>query len=63
MQVKLMGGIKYRRMIKLCGKKIVIPLKLVFRSMLEEDVFSDDWKKSNVVPVYKRDSNNLIKNY
>ena len=51
------------RMIKLWGKAIAIPLKLIFRSMLEEGVFPDDWKKSNVVPIHKRDSKNLIKNY
>ena len=51
------------RMTKLCGKTIAIPLKLIFRSILEESVFPDDWKKSNVVPIYKRDSKNLIKNY
>ena len=51
------------RMTKLCGKTIAIPLKLIFRSILEESVFPDDWKKSNVVPIYERDSKNLIKNY
>ena len=35
----------------------------MFRSLLEEGVFPDDWKKSNVVPIHKRDSKNLIKNY
>ena len=49
-------------MIKLCGKTIAIPLKL-FRSILEEGVFPDDWKKSNVVPIHKKGSKNLIKNY
>ena len=43
------------RMIKLCGRTIAIPLKLIFRSMLEEGVFPDDQKKSNVVPIHKRD--------
>ena len=50
-------------MIKLCGKTITIPLKLIFRSMLEEVVFQDDWKKSNVIPIHKRNSKNLMKNY
>ena len=50
------------KMIKLCCKTIAIPLKLIFRSMLEQGEFSDDWKKSNVVPIHKRDSKNLIKN-
>ena len=31
--------------------------------MLEEGIFLDDWKKSNVVPVHKKESTNLIKNY
>ena len=51
------------RMIKLCGKIIALPLKLIFRSMLEEDVFSDSWKKSNAVPIHKGGSKDLIKNY
>ena len=50
-------------MIKLCGKTMAIPLKLIFRSILEEGVFPDNWKKSNVVPIHKKDSKNLIKNY
>ena len=50
-------------MIKLCGKTIAIPLKLILQSILEEGVFSDDWEKSNVVPIQKKDSKNLIKNY
>ena len=36
------------RMIKLCGKIIAVP----FRSMLEEGVFLNDWKKSNVVSIH-----------
>ena len=31
--------------------------------MLEKGVFPDDWKKSNVVPIRKGDSKNLITNY
>ena len=30
------------RMIKVCGKKIAVPLKLIFGSMLEAGLFSDD---------------------
>ena len=43
------------RMIKLCRKAIDIPLKLIFLSMLEEGVLPDDWKKSNAVPIHKKD--------
>ena len=50
-------------MMQLCGKEIILPLQLLFKSMLEEGIFADDWKKSNVVPVHKKESTNLIKNY
>ena len=50
-------------MIKLCGKAIAEPLGILFLSFLEEGVDPDDWKKSNVVPIHKKESKNLIKNY
>ena len=50
-------------MIQLCGKEITLTLQLLLKSMLEEGIFPDDWKKSNVVPVHKKESTNLIKNY
>ena len=31
--------------------------------MISEGIFPDDWKKSNVVPIHKKESQNLIKNY
>ena len=31
--------------------------------MINEGVFLEDWKKSNVVPIHKKESENLIKNY
>ena len=51
------------RMIKTCGDTITFPLKLIFKSMINEGVFPDDWKKSNVVLIHKKESKNLIKNY
>ena len=50
-------------MIQLCGKAIVEPLQIVFLPFLEEGVYPDDWKKSNVVPIHKKESKDLIKNY
>ena len=51
------------RMVQLCGEAIVEPLPILFLSFLEEGVYPDDWKKSNVVPILKKESNYLIKNY
>ena len=50
-------------MIKLCGKTLVYPLKLIFKASIEEGVFSGYWKKANVVPIHKKESKNLLKNY
>ena len=51
-------------MIQLCGKEIVLPLQLIFKSMLDKDIFLGGLgKKSNVVPVHKKESKNLVKNY
>ena len=51
------------RMITTCGDAITFPLKLMFKSIINEGVFPDDWKKNNLVPIHKKDSENLIKNY
>ena len=40
-------------MIKTCGDTITFPLNL----------FPDDCKKNNVVPIHEKESKNLIKNY
>ena len=50
-------------MITTCGDAITFPLKLMFKSIINEGVFPDDWKKNNLVPIHKKDSENLIKNY
>ena len=42
------------RMIKTCGGAITFPSKLIFKSMINEGVFPDDCKKSNVVPIHKK---------
>ena len=51
------------RMKQVCGKSIALPLKLLFKTILEEETFTEDWKKNNVVPIHKKESKNLIKNY
>ena len=49
-------------MFQTCGKAIVEPLQICF-PFLEEGGYPDDWKKSNLVSVHKKESKNLIKNY
>ena len=42
------------RMIKLCRKSIIYPLKPIFEASLQGQEFPDYWKKANVVPVRKK---------
>ena len=51
------------RMIKISGESILKPLKLIFKSCLENGEFPIEWKKANVVPVHKRNNKQLIENY
>ena len=50
-------------MIKTCGDAITFQLKLIFKTIINEGVFPNDWKKRNAVPIHKKESKNLIKNY
>ena len=51
------------RMIKLCDKALVFPLKLIFENCLRKGVFPEKWKIANVVPVHKKNEKNLKENY
>ena len=50
-------------MLKLNDKPISKPLHMIFKSCLETGVFLIHWKKANVVPVRKKESKQLVKNY
>ena len=48
-------------MIKLCGKSITYPLKLIFEASLQEGTFPSCWEKANVVPEHKKEDKSLLK--
>ena len=50
-------------MIKLCGDCIYKPLQMIFKSCLNQGFFPAEWKKANVVPVYKKGNHQYVKNY
>ena len=50
-------------MINLCGKSVAYFLKLIFHASLLDEKFPECWKSANVVPVHKKESKNLVKNY
>ena len=51
------------RMIKICGKSICIPLRKIFEECLRTGTFPLEWKKGNVVPIFKKGDKQIYKNY
>ena len=50
-------------MLKFCRDSIYKPLRLIFRASLDQGTFPLCWKKANVVPIYKKNEKQSIKNY
>ena len=51
------------KIIKIYDKTLVYPLKFIFNAFFQEGVFSDCWTKSNLVPIHKKETKNIFKNY
>ena len=51
------------RMLKICGSSVCRPLQIICKSCLDKGKFSQEWKKANVVPIHKKNDNQLVKNY
>ena len=50
-------------LIKMCDESIAYPLKIIFETALKCGIYPDKRKKANVVPVHKKESKNILKNY
>ena len=42
------------KIMKLCGESTVKPLSIIFQNCIDNGIYSDIWKKSNIIPVQKR---------
>ena len=51
------------RMLKLFSTSICKPLEIIFNQCVETGTFPNVWKKGNVVPVFKKDDKQILKNY
>ena len=49
------------KLVNMCNKTLICPLKLIFKASIQEVVFPDCWKKANVVPIHKKGSKNILK--
>ena len=51
------------RMVKLCGDSLLEPISIIFWNYINSGIFPDSWKKSNIVPIQKKNDKQLINNY
>ena len=51
------------RLPKICDPTIVKVLSIIFKNCLQSRSFPNNWKKSNVVPIHKKDDKQLLQNY
>ena len=51
------------RMIKVCDKSLLKPSILLFQNSIMLSYYSDIWKKSNIIPVRKKNDKQLVENY
>ena len=50
-------------MLKICSDTICKPLELIFKQALTTGAFPSELKKDNIVPCYKKDKKQNLKNY
>ena len=51
------------RMIKICDKSLIKPLTFLFKMSVRSSHYPDIWKKSNIIPVHKKNDKRLVNNY
>ena len=51
------------RMIKVCDKSLLKPLIILFGNSIKSSCYSDIWKRSNIIPVHKKNDKQLVNNY
>ena len=53
----------HTNILKALSEEMSLPLCMIFKKSLDEGVVPIDWRAANVVPLYKKCSNNLPSNY
>ena len=48
-------------MVKLWDDSLVKPLSIIFQNCINSSSFLDSWKKSNIVPIHKKNEKQITK--
>ena len=51
------------QMLLISDESVVLPLKIIFRNILDSSVYPDLWKIADVTPIFKKEDKQLVKNY
>ena len=51
------------RMIKICDKSLLKPLTILFQNSTKSSCYPVIWKKSNIIPVHKKNDKQSVENY
>ena len=51
------------RMIKICDKSLLKPLIILFENSIKSSCYPDIWKRSNIIPVHKKNDKQLVNKY
>ena len=51
------------RMLKICDSVLAEPLSQIYKNCITSGVFPDIWKKSHIIPTYKKNGKCCINNY
>ena len=50
-------------MLKICDSAIVEPLTIIFNNCINQSMFPDIWKNSNIYHIHKKGDKQTINNY
>ena len=50
-------------MIKICNKALLKPLIILFQNSIKSSCYPFIWKRSNIIPVHKKNDKQLVNNY
>ena len=51
------------QMLLLCDRTVVLPLNIIYRTILDTSIYPVMWKLANVTPIFKKEDKQLVKNY